>query len=352
MNGMNRHSPNRRRIFTSFAHHSSGAVLMTFGLLLPIFVALFALVMSYSRGTTYKSALQSAADSAALATTKAVIANPSMSSSQQQALANLYFTNNAPAGAMAAGSLTVPTATNFNSTVTTTVSYQGVLQGLFGGLLSTNVSVSSTAQGVISNGSTATGNTTYSAYVSAWGDPHINAADGRQYYVSCSTPIASWYNMLSDAGVQVNTSCEHENYYNEDVMRKYSILMNGHVISISAPAPTEVQDPATGAWTISYDPTTAWFGQVTIDGVTNPAQMGTQSYLNGAVTVSTTDMTNYYQQDNSIVITPPGGVYRIQISFQPLAMGVIDVWASNAGLCGVPGGILGSTDRRHRRQQC
>lgn len=343
MNSMKRRAPEGGCVFTSFAQNSGGAVLMTFGLLLPIIIALFALVMSYSRATTYKSALQSAADSAALATTKAVIANPSMSSSQQQALANLYFTNNAPAGAMAAGSLTVPTATNFNSTVTTKVSYQGALPALFSGLLSTNVNVSSTAQGVISNGSTATGNTTYSAYVSAWGDPHVNAADGTQYYVSCATPIGSWYNMLGDAGVQINFSCEHENYYNEDVMRQYSILVNGHVISISAPAPTESQDPVTGAWTISYDPTTAWFGQVTIDGVANPAQMGTQTYLNGAVTVNTTDVINYYQQDNSIVITPPGGVYSIQISFQPLAMGVINVWATNAGLCGVPGGILGST---------
>jgi Flp pilus assembly protein TadG len=334
----------RGRGLAAFHEDRGGAVLMTFGLLLPVVLGLLVLVFSYSRASSYKSGLQSAADSAALATTAAVIANPSMTSDQQQALANLYFANNAPAGAASLGSLTVPTATNFNSTVTTKVQYQGSLPALLNGLLSTSVSVNSTAQGVIPNTSGgASGNTTYGGYVAAWGDPHINAANGSTYYVSCAQPIGSWYNMLSDSGIEVNVSCEHEAYYNEDVMRHYSVVLGGHVIALDAPAPTETIDPNTGSVVISYDPATAWFGQVTIDGVLYPAQMGTQTYLNGAVSVNTTDVTNFYQQDNSVTFTPPGGNYRIVISFQQLGMGVINVWATNAGLCGVPGGILGST---------
>ena len=115
----------RGRGLAAFHEDRGGAVLMTFGLLLPVVLGLLVLVFSYSRASSYKSGLQSAADSAALATTAAVIANPSLTSDQQQALANLYFANNAPAGAASLGSLTVPTATNFNSTVTTTVQYQG-----------------------------------------------------------------------------------------------------------------------------------------------------------------------------------------------------------------------------------
>ncbi len=337
MNGLGK----LRRLRSSFARDDGGAVLIIFGFALPVIVGLLALVMSYSRATAYRSQLQGAADTAALATTKAVMANPSMNSSEQQTLASLYFTNNAPAGATSIGTLTVPTATNFNSTVTTTVSYQGSIPALFGGLGSSNVTVASTAQGVISGGSTPTGATTYNAAVGAWGDPHINAADGTTYYVSCATPLGSWYNMLSDSGVEVNMSCEHENYYNADVMRQFRIVMNGHVISLNAPAPNEAY--VNGGWQISYDPTTAWFGQVTIDGVVYPALLGTQSYLDGGVTVNTTDMINFYQQDNSVTIKSPEGVYNVVISFQPLAMGVISVSAANSGLCGVPGGILGST---------
>ena len=55
------------------------------------------------------------------------------------------------------------------------------------------------------------------------------------------------------------------------------------MIALDAPAPTETIDPNTGSVVISYDPATAWFGQVTIDGVLYPAQIGTQTYLNGCL---------------------------------------------------------------------
>jgi len=328
--------PAQQGSLRQFKTDASGQITVIFGLMLPVLLLSTAFAIDLGRTMRYRSEVQSAADSAALAATTAVMANASANATQ---IATTYFQQNAPAGATTSGTVTV-TPSNYNNTVTTTVQYSGTAGSAFNDKLGI-VNVTSTA-------TSAQPKTQYSGYGNVWGDPHVDGADNVNFYLACAKPSGSWYNLLSDAGLQVNVSCVHDTIWNYDAMQTFSVVLRdpalvNHVVTISAPPPTEAASTANtqNDSLAVYDAKTAWFGQITIDGVSYPATMGTHSYLNGAVVVHTTDLTNFYQSDNYVVITTP--TYTLNISFMVLAEGTIYVTATNAGLCGAPGGFLGQT---------
>ena len=189
------------------------------------------------------------------------------------------------------------------------------------------------------------GATHYSGYGVIGGDPHVYGFDNNDYYLACTQQgQTTWINVLSDAGIEINASCVYNTYFALDSFQTVTILLGSHVITTTAALP---EVPYEGG-PITYNAATAWFGQVTVDGVTYPAIRGTRTLLNQSVTNGSltviqyvTDTTNFYFVDNAIYINTP--VYNITLSYQDLAMADLWITATNAGACGVPGGALGAT---------
>ncbi len=198
---------------------------------------------------------------------------------------------------------------------------------------------SATAQAVVGESSKSNvGATHYSGYGVIGGDPHVYGFDNNDYYLACTQPgQTTWINVLSDSGIEINASCVYNTYFAMDSLQTVTILLGSHVISTTAALPQVPYEYGP----ITYNAATAWFGQVTIDGVTYPATPGYRTFLNGAVAQYVTDTTNFYFVDDAIYITY--GPYNITLSYQDLAMADLWITATNAGACGVPGGALGAT---------
>ncbi len=336
----------RRVRASGFIPDERGATAVIFAGALPVVLLAMAVAIDYTNSSRFKTRIQAAADAASLAATEAIAQHPNGAnglSVEQYAtqVANGYFTANAPPGATGAPTVT---ATSYNSTVTTAVSYQGTAPSNFGvalGYSGFTTNTSSTAQAVVgetTGGGNHVGATHYSGYGVIGGDPHVYGFDNNDYYLACSqagqTP---WINVLSDAGIEINASCVSAVYFGMDALQTVSILLGSHVVSTYAPSPQVPYQYGP----ITYNAATAWFGQVTIDGVTYPAIPGYRTFLNGAVAQWVTDTTHFYFVDNAIYINY--GPYNITLSYQNNAMADLWITATNAGACGVPGGALGAT---------
>lgn len=373
-----------RRIFRAFSgsrlgQDRRGGAAVMFALSAPVGLLALTGVMSYSYALQYRADIQSAVDGAVVTATQALSLN---SSANANAIALAYFKANAPANALSNGSLNVYSG-DFNNAVSVKADYSGAVPTLLSSVLgysSMPVGASSTAQvmlgtppsnnggttGGSSGGSTGgssggssggqTGGTTggstacpgalcFSGSGYVFGDPHIVPPIGADFYMACTTPSGSWYNMLSDAGIEVNVSCLQSTYYNgANYINAFNVLLNGHTIYLSAPPANYTK--AGGSYT--FDPTTAWFGGVTIDGTyyapgTNctTSKPCTTSYLNGMVQVVIKDLTNLYRGDNWVYIYDKG--YTIAMTFNQIAMGQVNFVAKNVGAAGPPGGIWGQT---------
>ena len=292
-------------------------------------------------------------------------------------VASAFFKANAPDSALTNGKLTVY-AGDFNNAVTVKADYAGAVPTLLSNVLSYStlpVGATSAAQVMLTTsgggssggggsssggggGSTSgqTGGSTgggaacpgalcFSGSGYVFGDPHIVSPTGADFYMACATPSGSWYNMLSDAGIEVNVSCLQSAYYSgANYINAFNVLLNGHTIYLAAPPATYT----TAYGPYSFDPTTAWFGGVTIDGVYYPpgancttASPCTTTYLDGMVTVVIKDLTNLYRGDNWVYIYDNG--YTIAMTFNQIAFGQVNFSASNVGAAGPPGGMWGQT---------
>jgi Flp pilus assembly protein TadG len=344
----------RRGRASNFIPDQRGATAVIFAGTLPVVLLAMAVAIDYTNASRFKTRVQAAADAASLAATEALARNPNgangLSVEQYaQQVANGYFTANAPPGATGAPTVT---ASSYNSTVTVAVGYQGTAPSNFGSVLGYSgftASTSSTAQAVVGE-KTGAGNkvgaTHYSGYGVIGGDPHVYGFDNHDYYLACSAAGQTpWINILSDAGIEINASCVRSIYFGMDALQTVSILLGSHVISTYAPSPQVPYQYGP----ITYNAATAWFGQVTVDGVNYPAVKGTRTLLsqpvplpNGlSVTQWVSDTTNFYFVDNAIYVNY--GPYQITLSYQNNAMADLWITATNAGACGVPGGALGAT---------
>jgi Flp pilus assembly protein TadG len=317
----------------SMIRERRGTVAIFFGIAAPVLLGVAGIGLDYARATMLRAHLQSAVDSAALAATTALAKGQTIQVAE--AIANQTLANNTPPGVTGSASI-APTITG--STAATTVTFTGSSPTTFGQIFhvgSISLSVNSTAQSSVGTAAAA-GTTYYAGNGSVAGDPHIAGADGSSGYLACGTPSGSWLNLLSDSGIQINVSCVTYTGIWADVIQSFSILLGSHVISLSSASPTFDSNG-----NASYDAATAWFGKITIDGVTYPPVLGQHSYLDGVVRTNITDLTNFYASDNMVNINT--GVYNIFITFDAYAMGDINITATNAGLCGVPGGFWGGT---------
>jgi len=216
-------------------------------------------------------------------------------------------------------------------------SYPTLVSGLLGGA-GTLVTVSATATAAVS-GSGSSLDFTYAGTGGIWGDPHMNDADGTStMFTGCVTTPRSWYAALSDAGIQINFSCDWSTRWNAEAITDISIVIGNHVISTQSTQPT-----ISGNNVENYNGV-GWVGAVTIDGVTYNPGLGWTSYLGGMVQSDINDLTPG-KEDNYVDITYVNGAttYNITITYDPDQNAALWITATKAGACGVPGGIWGAT---------
>ena len=324
-----------RTLLSRFTLSRRGNVALIVAIVAPVLVTAGGVSVDLLSQLNFKKQVLAASDAAALAATAAMQSGQSQAAAQQ--IGQNAFNANAPSGAPSDGSVSIQTG-NYASTLTALVRYQGSVPTYFSGLVGMSTmpfNVTSKAQ---AGTGTSNGVNSYAGIGTMWGDPYIEGADGVFHDMMCtSAPPGSWYNALSDSGIEVNIQCSPlAGMPAYQVISGFSIILNGHTIYYTAPQPS-LQN---GQWVYP----SIWWGQVTIDGVYYPAKAGNWSYLGGAVVANISEVNGFgslYLGDNHVVITTPRYTISTTFSYQTLAAGQITITANGAGACGVPGGILG-----------
>lgn len=346
-----------RSIVRPFVADCRGNFAMMFALFSPVLVIVLAVALGFADTITLDEQAQAAADSAALAATETMagyIKNPpsDMTQGQAQTLAQTaaanYFASNAPQEVVSGETaFTATTAVN-NNVVTTTVAYSGVpktvMSGIVGSAMNVDVTASSTETVTLTT-TTTTPQGTYAGTGWVAEDPVVTGAEGQYWFMlMCDVSHATWYNMLSDTGFEVNANCDGTSSWAE--LYQFSVLAGSHVISIT-PALVGIN------WYGTPMNQEVWSGGVTIDGVYYAAASGTNTYLNdtaNGITVSVIvgqpgvsgSAANYV-----LIATP---TYSITVAYDSddngswnLGLASINFAATNAGACGTPGGLWGQT---------
>jgi len=324
-----------RSLLGRLARSRRGNVALIIAVAAPVLLTAAGVSVDLLVQLNFAKRVQAASDAAALAATAAMQGGSSQAAAQQ--IGQVAFNANAPSDAPTDGKVSIQTG-SYASTLTALVRYQGAVPTYFSSLVGlptmpVDVTAKAHAGTAASNGVNS-----YAGIGTMWGDPYIEGADGVFHDMMCtSAPPGSWYNALSDSGIEVNIQCTPLAATPAfQVISGFSIILNGHTIYYTAPQPISQN----GQWVYP----SIWWGQVTIDGVYYPATVGNWSYLGGAVVANITDVNGFgsmYLGDNHIVITTPHYTISTTFSYQGMAAGNFTITANGAGACGVPGGILG-----------
>ncbi len=353
----------------SFLKDRSGNFTMLFAAAAPIILIAAGAAIDYSHTISLRSEAQATLDSAALAATTAYAQGNITSASAAQTYATNFFKANAPAAIT--GSQTCLTASvvppaSGSGVVATQVNYCGSFPSLLGGLVGSgaqNVNLSASSQATITTTTTTTTTNTATAGAGKYagngdvlGDPHVLGADGSDYYFACALPSGSWYNMLSDSGIEINVNCNVNSLFNMDAIQNITTLLGTHTLQMTTVDPTStnvvnfwVNGEEYASGNVSY-PNGSWVGAVTIDGVVHAAKSGTNTYLNDTaenVKVSVTVGQPGVASSAYNYVTITTADYSIMELYYNAGMGYIQIVAKNAGKCGVPGGIWGGTLAGH-----
>jgi Flp pilus assembly protein TadG len=343
---------------THFAKQSGGNVATLFALSAPLMLVALAGAVDYANAVSTKQKVQASADAAALAANVAIVnslaAGNQISASAAQTIATNYFNTNAPGNAVSAETAFSAVSTIVNGVVTTTVSYQGAPATLMNGVLGGSNTISANATATSSVGSSAaSGAGQYAGSGYVLGDPHVLGADGSDTYFTCASPSGSWYDLLSDSQIEINVNCVVNNLFAMDAILDMTTLLGTHTLQLTSVNPVFVGanhwmcgDEMCGSYLAVVYPIGSWVGDVTIDGVYYPAIPGTHVYLadkteNVTVTVTVGQPLVASSQYNYVTISTPN--YTISELYYNVGMGYIALTATNAGQCGVPGGIWGQT---------
>ena len=343
----------------SFWKDKSGNFVIMFALSAPVMLVGLAITVDYSNAVTMNQRVQAAADSAALAATTAMansITNGTpLTVTQAQTIATNFFNSNAPAQAVSAETSPPGASTSVTSnSVTTVVTYSGapptLLSGIVGTAPSLNVSATSYAK-ITTTVTQAVGNISGTGWIAQ--DPVVQGADGSYGFMeSCDITHATWYNLISDSGFEVNANCDGTWLQSE--LYQVEILAGTHTIYMSPglQATSWAQYNSATRQT-AYVNQELWYGDVTIDGQVYPAIPGTSTYLNDTtegvqVTVAVGQPGVSGSAANYVLVTTSN--YSVSVAFDSdddgswnFGMTDIQFSATNAGACGALGGVWGGT---------
>ena len=320
-----------------------GGVAITFALLVPLMVGAVGMAVDYGRARQLQARLLLAADAAAIHATKMVGDGASISDATAAAQVNWTANMTGASGTISTPAISI---TNSSGTVTSKVAFSGSINTGFANILGlSKIPVSGESIATASQSSAAS--KTFSGTGDAFGDPHFEGADGSSVLFNCPRP--SWYNMLSDGGIQLNIACiTYPAPASFDLVSDFSVMLGSHTISVSANMPDQKTGLPMGG--------PGWYNQVKIDGVDYAPGLGVTklaSWKEGTVT-ATINTTNFWAAGdvangvaptfvgpaaNKIVVTTPQ--YTISMGYN--GGGWMKFDATNAGVCGVPGGLFGNT---------
>jgi len=316
----------------TFADDDSGNIAMIGAFLIPVVLAALGIATDYGRASYVRQQMKLAADQSALAATVSIGNGGTETAAIEIANAQWAVNTVALASMGVRPSVSVGKSggqatarVSFQTSLPTTFSrIMGVQSLEISGVTSTEAKVTSITP------------TKFSGNGSMWGDPHLVGADGNDARFACPSP--SWFNMLSDGGVEVNISCFHNTvgpYPNTDIISDMSVVLGTHTISIHQGPPNP---------DMTWPRSRLWLGEVTIDGeVYDPSSTKVlANWPQGTVTAIIGDGGDPTNQtaDNITISTPQ---YTIVLNYEYNNGGAVAISAANAGTCGAPGGLWGET---------
>lgn len=354
--------PSLSRSFRNFAADKRGNFAMMFALASPLLAISMAAALDYSNTVELDQRAQSAADSAALAATSAMVrsieAGSQLTAAQAQAVATSYFNANAPQAIVTSQTSFSSNTTYANGVVSTAVTYSGTPATAIGGVLGStmNVKVASTASSSVTS-KTVMPVGTYTGTGKTAEDPVVWGAQGQYWFMdACNISHNEWYNMLSDTSFEVNANCDGANYNGslfQAELYQFEILAANHTIYITPQLNPENWGAQFGVSGL-YINQEAWAGGITIDGTYYAPQSGTNTYLNDTTNQITVQVVIgqpgvYGSSNNYVLVTTPN--YSVTIAYDSddvsatwnFGLADIKFGVTNAGACGAPGGVWGQT---------
>ena len=333
--------------FSRMGADRSGATAIILALsALPI-IAFGGLAFDYSNSVRARPKLQSAVDAAALAGAAALAKGSTTAYAAAIARETLLTNMRDMSSATAVQDIKASTE---NQTASTAVSAQLTVRNTFGrmfGAGTTTLSALATAQAF--TGTTSSASRHYSGKGAIANDPEIAFADGTGGFIDC--PPGNWYNVLSDAGVQVNFACRR-NDGGWNIIDYMTIMVGDHTITYNA-----WTGPTQGLSEVGYYDY-SWPAEIRIDGaVYAPANViyptwsrpdPIVAYKDGQMKIeiaphfdarSNFNATGMYNFQYMTITT---AAYKMQFYYEN-GWGGINFTATNAGLCGVPGGAWGGS---------
>ena len=325
----------------------SGGTALVFALSAVPLIAVGGLAVDYSNTVRLRPKLQAAVDSAALAgaaaLTKGNTTTYAATLARESVLVNMR--DLAPATTVQNTSASIE-----NQTASTVVSAQLAINNVFGkmvGAPTTTLTANATAQAF--TGATSVLTRHYSGKGAIANDPEIAFADGTGGFIDC--PAGNWYNVLSDAGIQINFSCK-PNAGGWNLIEYMTVMVGDHTVVYNAY--TGATQGLSGVGYYDY----SWPAAISIDNVPYvPANQSYQTwshpdpvvaYKDEKVTIeiaphfdprSNFNATGMY---NFQYMTIRTANYKIQLYYEN-GWGGINFTATNAGLCGIPGGAWGAS---------
>lgn len=340
--------PRRAGVVGRLAAHEGGQVATIFALSLVPAAAMIGFGVDYTRAIQTRTKVQAAADAAALKAVSLSMAGASNDVAQSEAV-RVFNATIGQASSLRYSSDSTPTVrvTNNSGTVAASVAFSGSAANMFSqliGMKSVPINIATGATGGATIGANGSGQYVGSGSLSE--DPVVRGADGSWSLFSCDVSGATWYNLLSDAGFEVNANCAGNSVWSE--YYQVNVLAGKHTISLT-PSFDNVN------WLGTTQTGESWVGAVTVDGVAYaaPTTAGTTTVLNDTTAGITAKVVVGQpgvvgSSSNYVLIKTP--VYAVSIAYDSDNIGSaifgladIQIAATNAGSCGVPGGLWGGT---------
>lgn len=338
-----------RHVTERFFIAREGNFAVIFAVAAPVLMIAAGSAVDYSRAVSVKQRMQAAADAGALAA--ATAARNGMSVGDAQSFAAAVYANNlngivsaSSTAKVAVAGANVTATVGGSADVTTTLAH-------FLGVSSISVSASATAGATVGGTQTVAGGQ-LNSYGVVTADPYYTVGNAARVEFPCVA--GAWTNLLSDGGIEINGYCATNAAAKDlDQLSTYGayyeieVVAGPHKIIFNTLTPAGAPASALGL-----------YAQVTVDGVsygsTSSANILTDSQNNIQASLNGNPTSPYsgyvtINSDTSMIVTTSnyniivGGLVLAPPNANPIgAGGVLSVTATNAGMCGSPGGLLGA----------